>query len=49
VGRKTCIAGALAVNTNTLRKAWQSELGHAIGALPNPLEAGGERGILANT
>ena len=30
VGMRTCIAGALGVNTNTLRKAWQSELGHAI-------------------
>src|SRR6266403_5480547 len=30
VGMRTCIAGALGVNTNTLRKAWQAELGHAI-------------------
>ena len=30
------------MNTNTPRKAWQSELGHAIEPLPNPQEAAGD-------
>jgi hypothetical protein len=40
---KTCIAGALGVNTNTLPKAWQSELGHAIEPLLKPTRSCGER------
>jgi hypothetical protein len=49
VGMKTCIAGARGVNSNKFRKAWQSELGHAVERYKKRTRSRGDRGILANT